>query len=116
MAYTDAGVVTDQDLVSGVTLQGHLVGALVNDQVGALLADMRGTVLVDESFLRRLDPSGRRVEHSVLSYALDQVGSGFDADLGWVRMGQRDYGSGKRVSTTPDPLFWKIHAVYRNLR
>ena len=105
VAYTAAGVVTDRDIVTAVTVNDHLLGALVNDQVQPLLADARGSVLAAPQFLDWTGPFGDRKTHPSIAHALDYVGRGFDADLGWIRMGQRDYSPKERRFTAPDPLF-----------
>jgi RHS repeat-associated protein len=89
-----------------VRVDGQLVGALKNGVFQLLSTDRRGTVMADADGTARLaSPFGDRVTHPTGAAALDYVEKGYDADLGLVRMGARDYDARIHRFTTPDPLF-----------
>ncbi|MCP3140900.1 RHS repeat domain-containing protein [Pyxidicoccus xibeiensis] len=95
---------------SGLTLpvrvEGQVVGSLRNGVFQLLSTDRRGTVMADLDGTERLaSPFGDRTTHTAGAAALDYVEKGYDADLGFVRMGARDYDPRISRFTTPDPLF-----------
>ncbi len=68
--------------------------------------DGRGTSLSDsQGGARPVSPFGDRVAHPNVAATTDFTSSHFDADLGLIRMGQRDYDAHLNRFTTPDPLF-----------
>ncbi|WP_437576749.1 RHS repeat-associated core domain-containing protein [Sorangium sp. So ce887] len=100
-SYLDASGLTEP-----VHVGGQLVGLLKNGAFQMLAVDRRGTVIADAGGTARLaSPFGHRVVHPADAAAVDYVGKGYDADLGVVRMGVRDYDPTINRFTTPDPLF-----------
>ncbi|MCE9667695.1 hypothetical protein LY474_07695 [Myxococcus stipitatus] len=99
--YLDASGITQP-----VRVDGQLVGVLHNGTFRLLSTDRRGTVLADADGTARLpSPFGDRATHPTGAAALDYVEKAYDADLGFVRMGVRDYDTRINRFTTPDPLF-----------
>ncbi|TSC23068.1 polymorphic toxin-type HINT domain-containing protein [Corallococcus sp. Z5C101001] len=106
-AYLEAGEYLD---ASGLTLPVHFAGQLVGViQQGVfrpLAADARGTLLTDTvgaPFVA--SPYGNRAAHPDVSPALEFVQKGYDADLGLIRMGVRDYDATLGQFLSPDGLF-----------
>ncbi|MCP3098848.1 hypothetical protein LZ198_08170 [Myxococcus sp. K15C18031901] len=106
-AYLKGGGYLDATgLTLPVRVDGQLVGALQNGTFRLSSTDRRGTVLADADGTARLpSPFGDRAIHPTGSAALDFVEKAYDADLGFVRMGVRDYDPRIHRFTTPDPLF-----------
>ncbi|WP_437913736.1 RHS repeat-associated core domain-containing protein [Sorangium sp. So ce302] len=93
-------------LTEPVHVGGQLVGLLKNGVFQMLAVDRRGTVIADAGGTARLaSPFGNRAVHPSDAAAVDYVEKGYDADLGVVRMGVRDYDPTINRFTTPDPLF-----------
>jgi RHS repeat-associated protein len=106
-AYLPGGVfLVGNDVVETVAAAGHIVGLLVNGAFRPLATDTRGTVIADEQG-RALDvsPYGVRETHGSLASVVEFASSGYDADLGTVRMGLRDYDPYLGRFRTPDPLY-----------
>ncbi|MFP2925664.1 polymorphic toxin-type HINT domain-containing protein [Pyxidicoccus sp. 3LG] len=106
-AYLDGGAYLD---ASGLTepfrFAGQLVGLLKGATFQLVATDLRGTLLADTNgTARRVSPFGLRATQPDVAAALDYVQKGFDADLGVVRMGVRDYDPYINRFLTPDPLF-----------
>ena len=73
---------------------------------GSPATDARGTVIASEDGAPMLaTPYGARAARPELSRAIDYVEQGYDADLGTVRMGVRDYDDRLGQFWTPDPLY-----------
>jgi RHS repeat-associated protein len=105
-AFVDGAYLTDSGFLTPVRLAGRLVGVLDGATFHLLATDPRGTVLADRDGTPRLaSPYGVRLQRPDLSAALDYVEKGFDAALGTVRMGVRDYDPFLGQFLTPDPLF-----------
>jgi RHS repeat-associated protein len=99
--YLDGNGLTQPFRVGGIT-----VGIVRNGQLQLVPIDLRGTVLADHDGTARFaTPFGNRAVHPDLAAALDYVNKGYDADLGLVRMGVRDYDPTLDRFTTPDPQF-----------
>ncbi|WP_437913731.1 RHS repeat-associated core domain-containing protein [Sorangium sp. So ce302] len=93
-------------LTEPVHVGGQLVGLLKNGVFQMLAVDRRGTVIADAGGTARLaSPFGNRAVHPSDAAAVDYVEKGYDADLGVVRMGVRDYDPTINRFTTPDTLF-----------
>ncbi|RKG65420.1 hypothetical protein D7V80_23335 [Corallococcus sp. CA054B] len=106
-AYLEAGEYLD---ATGLTLPVHFVGQLVGVlQQGTfrpLAADTRGTLLTDTAGAPFVaSPYGNRAAHPDVSPAIEFVQKGYDADLGVIRMGVRDYDATLGQFLTPDGLF-----------
>ncbi|WP_163998937.1 RHS repeat-associated core domain-containing protein [Pyxidicoccus caerfyrddinensis] len=106
-AYLDGSVFLD---ASGLTrpfrLGGTLMGVIQNNVFRPLATDRKGTVLSDyDGTPRWASPFGERTTPPTSAAALDYVGKGYDADLGLIRMGLRDYDATLHRFTTPDPYF-----------
>jgi RHS repeat-associated protein len=105
-AYLDEGYLDAAGLAERVLFGGKPVG-LLRDGVFELLAtDPRGTVFAQRSGpLLLASPFGERSVRPSVSAAIDYAQRGYDADLGLVRMGVRDYDPGSNRFLTADPLF-----------
>jgi RHS repeat-associated protein len=100
-AYVDGVYVTPT-----VRVGGKLVGLLRNGRFAIAPTDARGTVLGDTDGTSRLpSPFGARPVHPDVAAAFDYTEKGFDADLGAIRMGVRDYDPRLNRFLTPDPLY-----------
>jgi RHS repeat-associated protein len=96
----------DSGLTQPMRVDGQLVGLLKNGVFQLLSTDRRGTVMADVDGTERLaSPFGDRTVHPASAAALDYVEKAYDADLGFVRMGVRDYDTQINRFTTPDPVF-----------
>jgi len=106
-AYLEGGAYLDgTGITQPVRVDSQLVGALQNGTFRLLSTDRRGTVMADADGTPRLaSPFGDRATHPTGAAALDYVEKAYDADLGFVRMGVRDYDTRINRFTTPDPLF-----------
>ena len=105
-AYFEEGYVDANGLAEPVTIGGRVVGLVRNGAYETVATDLRGTVVAERDGTPRLaSPFGHRDVHPASSVALDYVERGFDADLGLVRMGVRDYDPAVNRFTTPDPFF-----------
>ncbi|MCP3139884.1 hypothetical protein LXT23_21405 [Pyxidicoccus sp. QH1ED-7-1] len=106
-AYLEGGGYLD---ATGLTVPfrfaGQLVGLLKGGTFQLVATDLRGTLLADTNgTVRRVSPFGLRATQPDVAAVLDYVQKGFDADLGVVRMGVRDYDPYINRFLTPDPLF-----------
>jgi len=105
-AYLEEGFLDGTGLTERFQLAGRTVGLLKNGVFTALATDLRGTVMAEGSGAARVaSPFGQRDVHPAMAAAIDYVEKGFDADLGLVRMGVRDYDPEINRFTTADPLF-----------
>ncbi|MFP2959101.1 polymorphic toxin-type HINT domain-containing protein [Myxococcus sp. 1LA] len=106
-AYLEGGAYLDASgLTAPFRFDGQLVGLLKGGAFQLLATDLRGTVLADsDGTARRVSPFGLRATQPDVAAVLDYVQKGFDADLGVVRMGVRDYDPSINRFLTPDPLF-----------
>ena len=99
--YLDAGGLTEP-----LRVGGRVVGVLQHGQFRATPVDHVGTALGDSDGTARFaSPYGDRAVHPEGAAALDYVTKGYDADLGVIRMGVRDYDARINRFLTPDPLF-----------
>ncbi|AKF03565.1 FG-GAP-like repeat-containing protein [Sandaracinus amylolyticus] len=105
-AFVDGAYLSDAMIVEPVEVAGRLVGVLVNGAYRSIATDPRGTPLAtsDGTFVDA-SPYGVRRDRTDLSVALDYVEHGYDADLGTVRIGARDYDPMLGELLTPDPLY-----------
>jgi RHS repeat-associated protein len=108
-SYLDATSIT-----TPLRFANQLVGVLrasvgvspATKQLRMVATDLTGTVLSDEDGSPRLaSPFGDRANHPSVAAAIDYAAKGYDADLGVVRMGVRDYDPTLSRFLTPDPLF-----------
>jgi RHS repeat-associated protein len=106
-AYLDGGAFLDAGgLAEPFRFGGQLVGLVRGGVFQMVATDIRGTVMADSDGTARLaSPFGHRDVHPDLAAAVDYVQKGYDADLGVVRMGVRDYDPSIQRFLTPDPLF-----------
>ena len=105
-----AGYVGDLYLdASGLILKvevGSVVAGLVDHGFFDFVdADLRGTVVAENGTPIDHSPYGARVGRGSTAAVLDYVYRGYDADLGTIRMGVRDYDPFLGEFTTPDPMF-----------
>ena len=106
-AYLEGGLYLDAtSLTEPVRVDGQLVGLLRNGVFRMVASDLRGTFLADEDGTPRfVSPFGDRSPHPDMAAAFDFVQKSYDADLGLIRMGVRDYDPSINRFLTPDPLF-----------
>jgi RHS repeat-associated protein len=105
-AFLAEGYLDGVQLVQPVKVGGRTVGVLRNGAFESVATDVRGTVLAEADGTPRVaSPFGGRDVRPAMAAALDYVEKAFDADLGLVRMGVRDYDPQINRFTTPDPLF-----------
>jgi RHS repeat-associated protein len=107
-AYFEGGVLTDTSLITHVSIDGMLVGFVENGAFRFIATNQLGTPFLNEA--GKLDPStayGVRESRTASADVLDFVRLGYDADLGTVRMGVRDYDPVLAQFWTPDPLFFE---------
>jgi RHS repeat-associated protein len=104
--YVD-GIYIDADhVIEPVRAANVLVGVMVDGAFELLATDPRGSIWVEPNGTTNMpSPYGIRAQHPELAAALDYVEKGYDADLGFVRMGVRDYAPFISQFATPDPLF-----------
>jgi RHS repeat-associated protein len=99
--YLDANSLTEPEF-----LVDRLVGVLQSGRFQLLAVDGRGTLEADSSGTARIaSPFGNRLVHPDLAAAIDYVQKAFDADLGTVRMGVRDYDPRINRFWSPDPYY-----------
>ncbi|MFP2957770.1 FG-GAP-like repeat-containing protein [Myxococcus sp. 1LA] len=105
-AYLDEGFLDANELVERVLFAGRPVGVLRNGVFELLALDTRGTVYAEQQGpLLLASPFGERSVRPSVSAAIDYARQGFDADLGLIRMGVRDYDPAANRFLTADPLF-----------
>ncbi|WP_426750917.1 RHS repeat-associated core domain-containing protein [Myxococcus sp. Y35] len=105
--FLEGGVYLDASgLTEPLRFGGQLVGLLKNGQFQMVATDLRGTILADtDGTPRWVSPFGNRSAHPDIAAALDYTQHGYDADLGVIRMGVRDYDPTINRFLTPDPLY-----------
>jgi RHS repeat-associated protein len=105
-AYLDEGYLDESGLSEPVSVGGRVVGLVRGGAFQTVGTDLRGTVLAEANLTPRVaSPFGQRDVHPAVAAAIDYVQKGYDADLGLVRMGVRDYDPEINRFTTPDPLY-----------
>jgi RHS repeat-associated protein len=105
-AYLQEGVLDASGLTQPLNAGGTLVGVIASGSFQLVAADARGTVLADTNGTPRIaSPYGDRAQHPDEANVIDYVQLGYDADLGVVRMGVRDYDPRIQRFLTPDPLY-----------
>jgi RHS repeat-associated protein len=111
-AYLDDGSYLDATgRIVPIRFDDAVVGVLREPNGGAkafelTITDPRGTVLADDDGTPRIgSPYGDRATHPALAAAIDYATKGYDADLGAVRMGVRDYDPSVGRWLSADPLF-----------
>lgn len=107
-AYPEEGYLDASGLVQPVKVAGRTVGLLVNGTFEPRSTDLLGSPIADLNGAPRIaSPYGSRLldGHPARTAALDYVEKGFDADLGLVRMGVRDYDPERALFVSPDPLY-----------
>jgi RHS repeat-associated protein len=101
-------------LTTPVRVAGALIGLVRHTREGGatksgftlVFNDSRGTVLADtDGTLRMPSPFGARDTHPDVAAAVDYASKGWDADLGAVRMGVRDFDPVMGRWLEPDPLY-----------
>jgi RHS repeat-associated protein len=105
-AYLHEGYLDSAGLTERFALGGRTVGITKNGTYTSIATDLRGSVLAEVSGAARIpSPFGERDVHPEMAAAIDYVEKGYDADLGWIRLGVRDYDSKINRFSTPDPLY-----------
>jgi len=105
-AYVGGGVLTEAAFIEPVVVEGISVGVMENGVFVPMLGDARGTPMLDEGGAAYLaTPYGVRTARGSLAEVVDFARLGYDADLGTVRMGVRDYDPRLSQFWTPDPKF-----------
>ncbi len=107
-AYVAGGYLDKSGFILPIRLAGRIVGIIENGQFEILATDPRGTLLGEEGVASLPTPYGVRISRSDLFAALDYVEKGYDADLGTIRMGVRDYDPYISQFWTADPLFLEV--------
>lgn len=105
VAFVGDAFLTESEMAIPVKAAGRLVGLVVNGVFDPLATDTRGTVLRDGEDANVADTFGTRRRSPAFRHVVDFAEKGFDADLGTVRMGVRDYDPALGEFRTPDPLF-----------
>lgn len=104
-AYLAEGFLDAAQLVQPVKIAGRTVGLIRNGTFATVATDLAGTVFADPSGQFNLaSPFGRRGSHPDMAAVVEYVDKGFDADIGLIRMGVRDYDPDIGRFVTPDPL------------
>jgi RHS repeat-associated protein len=107
-AYIDGEVLDAGGLSTPVQVGGHLVGLGRGLSFTPLLADARGTVLAagdGSEGLQTASAYGRRPRRPGSAAVVDYAGQPYDADMGVIRMGVRDYDPWLGRFLTPDGAF-----------
>lgn len=113
-AFLEDGAVLEADRrTQPVVVSGNVAGVLDRTNAGAstftlLTTDARGSVRADETGTEMdLSPYGEReaAARHARAAIVDYAARGWDADLGVVRMGVRDYDPFLARFLTPDPLY-----------
>jgi len=105
-AYLEEGYLDDSGLTETYHFAGNPVALLHGTNTVALATDFLGTVIADYGGEPRIaSPFGERDRRPASSAIVDFAAKGFDADLGLVRMGVRDYDPFIAQWSTPDPMF-----------
>ena len=105
--YLLGGYLDDKGFVEPVKVGGRLVAAIDHGVLTLLDTDPRGSVMSDGKGALRVSPFGARARRPQASAAFDYVEKGYDADLGAVRMGTRDYDPRLAQFWTADPLLFE---------
>jgi RHS repeat-associated protein len=107
--YVGSVYVTSERTVVPVKLNGRLIGtwelASTGNHFELVATDPRGTLVADRGVPNLASPYGVRTQRPSQSAALDYVERGYDADLGTVRFGVRDYDPLLGQFWSPDPAF-----------
>jgi RHS repeat-associated protein len=104
-AYLEGAYMDAQRLVLPVEIGGFLIGIIDNGVFLLVATDGRGTLIAEGDKPHLATPYGVRPSRPSLSPILDYVARGYDADLGTVRFGVRDYDPHLGRFWSPDPLF-----------
>ncbi|SEK79639.1 RHS repeat-associated core domain-containing protein [Stigmatella aurantiaca] len=106
-AYLEGGAYLEESgLTEPFRFGGQLVGLVKNGTFQLLATDTRGTIIAESAGTPRLaSPFGSRDVRPASAPVIDFVEKGFDADLGLIRMGIRDYDPAINRFLTPDPAF-----------
>lgn len=105
-AYLEEGYLDASGLTERVQVGGRTFGIIKGGAFTTVATDPRGSVMAETTGEARVaSPFGQRSVHPGVSAAIEFVEKGYDADLGLVRMGARDYDPETNRFTTPDPLF-----------
>jgi RHS repeat-associated protein len=108
-SYLDANALTTpQRFASQIlaVLTTSTNGSPATKAISLVAVDLIGTVQSDQDGTPRLaSPFGDRANHPDIAAAIDYAAQGYDADLGVVRMGVRDYDPTVSRFLSPDPLY-----------
>jgi RHS repeat-associated protein len=108
LAFLSGSVLTSEHDYEPIRVGGRVVGVLEDGHFVALPTDERGTVIADADGSERLPSAfGVRSRDVSLRAVVDYAEKAYDADLGFVRMGVRDYDPLLGAFTTPDPLLFQ---------
>lgn len=95
-------------VVLPVKVEGQLIGTWnlrsSGNQFEMVATDPRGTLVAESGVPNLATPYGMRTQRPA-SPAIDYVEQGYDADLGTIRFGVRDYDPRLGQFWSPDPLF-----------
>ncbi len=107
-AYINAAYLTASRLIEPLEVGGVTIGVLDNGAFVRLPFDARGSRIATNGALDVPQAYGARASNAsdpVIAAAIDYARNRYDADLGLVRMGIRDYDPGLGQFWTPDQLF-----------
>ena len=92
LGWVEGSTLTEQGMVDPVHVCGQLVGLVRQGVFEPLATDARGSLLADSTGATfEITPYGVRDARPAIAEILDYVEKGYDPDLGFVRMGVRDY-------------------------
>jgi RHS repeat-associated protein len=105
-AYIPEGYLDATGLTEPIKIGGSAVAVVQAGALKLVPLDSRGSIVGNEDGTPLIpSPFGDRAQHPDLAAAIDYVQRGYDADLGVVRMGVRDYDPRISRFLTPDPLY-----------
>lgn len=111
-AYLFGGHLDGATFVEPVRLAGRLIGVVEHGRFELVHTDARGSLLADRLGVQNdVAAYGQRSSRPASFAAFDYVEHGYDADLGVIRFGSRDYDPHLGRFWTPDPkLFEQLDA------
>ena len=104
-AYVGEAYLDAQHLILPVKVGARVLGLLVDGEFEPAFTDLRGSMVRISGRVNIASAYGVRASHLAHAEALDYATRGYDAELGFVRMGVRDYDPELGEFVTPDPLF-----------
>lgn len=104
--YVEEGYLDDSGLTTVLPVAKDAAGVIENGTFDLVPLDRLGSMIGDTDGTQNLaSPYGQRSRHGRLAAIIDYAHKGYDADLGIVRMGDRDYDPALGRFWSADPLF-----------